>query len=852
MRNTLLVLTAALFLSLGTVTVEKHGIQGSIPEEGAPRVVINEVCTDNLSCLKDSRGKHPDWVELYNPSSSPVDLTGYHLSDSASRKAKWAFPEVVLSPGAYALVYASGAETAKAPLDEDAPFSLKNFIFTGRGIEEEPSGMHASFRLPSRGCELYLSDGSGRLVDYLQVPSLEYDTTYAASEDGGGNFIRMTPTPASSNTAAAAVAYPVLDSPVFSAESGFYDTGFSLEITGGGDDGTGTRIRYTLDGSVPDDNSPLYEGALEIADRSGEENIYSGKGGISVNLHSYNNRRGYALPEEPVDKCTVVRAAAFGKNGERSKTSTAVYFIGYGEREEYDNTRVVSIVCDPEDLFGYDRGIYMIGRNGEEAYLEKLMADPGAAAYLKEHPEVPLDGSVSVNGIRMDEYTGCNYTFRGVEWERPCFMSFFDEDHEIFMEQNAGVRIKGNKSRNFPQKSFNLISRKEYSGSDTFSASPIPSREEINAFSLSAGGNDEFTKLKDDLGSCLARDLAFTTMRYEGPCYVFLNGEFWGACSISEKQDARYISDYYKVAEENVVIVKNSMLEEGGAVFLPDLPELFIDVFTQEGLEIAPSSRYYSPDWRSELGEKIAERDFARNDLYGQLLSFLNHSDLRDDHDYERFCGLVDMESLMDYFSYRIFIDPAADWPNTNIGMWRARQRGEQGGSEGRADRTDIAKRTGRAEGTGSAGKDGSTGGENDCDYGDGKWRMLNYDTNLCFDYSSVSTNTIDKALNGTATYKGDRMFGALMENEGFRREFYAHFLQVAEERFDPDRTVPILRSLAGEYEKPVTTGYSRWFSEDYGYGREDYERRISEMEAFLRERADNIIPCVRKACSGE
>ena len=69
-------------------------------------VVINEVCTSNLSCYEDDLGDYPDWVELYNPTDKSVDISGYILSRSVTPdKDMTLIPAgTVLLPGEFYLV----------------------------------------------------------------------------------------------------------------------------------------------------------------------------------------------------------------------------------------------------------------------------------------------------------------------------------------------------------------------------------------------------------------------------------------------------------------------------------------------------------------------------------------------------------------------------------------------------------------------------------------------------------------------------------------------------------------------------------------------------------------------------
>lgn len=60
------------------------------------QVRINEICPANDSLLWDESGQRPDWVELYNTSTSPLNLQGYYFLNNNTDK--WYFPNILL-PG---------------------------------------------------------------------------------------------------------------------------------------------------------------------------------------------------------------------------------------------------------------------------------------------------------------------------------------------------------------------------------------------------------------------------------------------------------------------------------------------------------------------------------------------------------------------------------------------------------------------------------------------------------------------------------------------------------------------------------------------------------------------------------
>ena len=77
--------------------------------------IINEIMSLNATVLQDTGGDYPDWIEIYNPDDSAVNLTGYGLSDDLDDPFKWVFPEYSLGAGEYLLVYASDKDITSLP-----------------------------------------------------------------------------------------------------------------------------------------------------------------------------------------------------------------------------------------------------------------------------------------------------------------------------------------------------------------------------------------------------------------------------------------------------------------------------------------------------------------------------------------------------------------------------------------------------------------------------------------------------------------------------------------------------------------------------------------------------------------
>jgi hypothetical protein len=86
-----------------------------VPPPPATQIRLNEVLAKN-SDTQGFAGVFPDMLELFNPSSSPVDLSGWGLTDNAALPFKYAFPPgTTIGAGQYLVVYASGNGNVPQP-----------------------------------------------------------------------------------------------------------------------------------------------------------------------------------------------------------------------------------------------------------------------------------------------------------------------------------------------------------------------------------------------------------------------------------------------------------------------------------------------------------------------------------------------------------------------------------------------------------------------------------------------------------------------------------------------------------------------------------------------------------------
>ncbi|MDO5111693.1 MAG: lamin tail domain-containing protein [Clostridia bacterium] len=140
---------------------------------------INEFMASNKSVLSDMHGLFSDWVELYNATSAPIDLSGFGLSDSEAQPLKYALPDGTSIPAnGYLVLFCSGNQTTLEEGELHVPFSLSAY-------EED----------------VVLSDPKGRIIDSVRYERQEADVSCARMPDGTGDFtLTARPTPGYPNT----------------------------------------------------------------------------------------------------------------------------------------------------------------------------------------------------------------------------------------------------------------------------------------------------------------------------------------------------------------------------------------------------------------------------------------------------------------------------------------------------------------------------------------------------------------------------------------------------------------------------------------------------------------------------
>ena len=469
-------------------------------------VRLSEVCCANFSLLADpDNGEYADYIELCNTGSAPVDLEGCYLSNRAKKRSLYRLPARTLEPGEVLLLWADGAGTSGA---------------------DDGAALHLNFSLSS-GDTVWLSSRYGTLLDSVTLP--EPAKNIAMVRDGA-DWLMARGSPGRPNEDPTPYVPATLAAPVLSRPAGFYDAAFELTITAA----PGCSIHYTLNGSVPTVNSPAYTGPLLITDICGEPNR------VVSQPNTTADRSGAVT--EPVDKGTVLRAAAFDESGARSGTVTAVYFVG--DFSAYAGKAVLSLVAAPNDLFG-NYGICVTGLD-YDTWLEA-----GGTGYAPTP----------------------NYEHRGPKWEREAALTLWGEDGSLLMDTGCGIRIQGASSRARAVKRFTCYARPYYGVGNTFSLSLFGAYE-THSFCTRANPSDVMAQaLSAGLG--LGGQASI-------PAVVFLNGERYDDTYLRERYDGQYFRTHFGVEPEELIVISDDLLEEGTEADYADYQTLMTLIRTSD------------------------------------------------------------------------------------------------------------------------------------------------------------------------------------------------------------------------------------------------------------------------------
>lgn len=503
-------------------------------KECSSLVYLSEIVAANVSGYQDEDGEYVDWIELYNNSEESISLQGFGLSDKKAVPKRWEFPDVIISPKSYLIVCASGKDRT-----------------------DTEGELHTNFKINSAGETIYLSDTEGKLISSIKIESAEFNQSVGLIKDTMETATLEMPTPGMENTEKSILVTKKSKELEFSYPAGHYDETIYLEFE---TDEKDVEIYYTLDGSIPDKTSQLYENQeIVLTNRTDEPNKFTDIWTTPVDFWEGD---GNTYSQKPQYKATVVKVRIYFPKEDcwSNKIWTNTYLIA----AEY-TMPIVSLSLPEKLLFDRQSGIYVPGKAFEE--------------YVASTAELPSDARLW-KGNYSDDAKVLGY------------LEYFEGGRKV-MENEVMLRICGAASRGNAQKSFAIYAW-ENEGNPTFNY-PIFGEKYSNQFSslrLRAFGNDwRRSMFRDALSQKLVENLNLGTQAYQ-PCILLINGEYFGVYEIRENRDEAFFEEHFGIRQGNLVKTEifgltRENTDEYGAEFL-DL----IDFVKRENLQIEENYVY--------------------------------------------------------------------------------------------------------------------------------------------------------------------------------------------------------------------------------------------------------------------
>ena len=283
----------------------------------------------------------------------------------------------------------------------------------------------------------------------------------------------------------------------------------------------------------------------------------------------------------------VVRARAWLPGQLSSPTATASLFIGFST-----SLPVVSIATHPDHLFDSRIGIYIAGVNG-------------------------IIGRCSETRANWNQ-----------PWERPVSMELFEGDGQRGFQQDTGIEIHGNCSRNAPQKSLEIKTRKTYGDNDLdYRVFPDNPLDEYRRLILRGRGTHNASSgiVTEPLAQLLGAETMNSDHQQYRPVILFINGQYWGIYGLRDKADEALIEQNYGLDKDD----EFDMIENK---------------------------------------RRLVVGDFAAVDA---LYDALGQS-MTDPANYAAVLAQIDEDNFMDYFIAEFYVGNR-DWPGTNVRIWRPR-----------------------------------------------------------------------------------------------------------------------------------------------------------------------------------
>ena len=398
--------------------------------------------------------------------------------------------------------------------------------------------------------------------------------------------------------------------PVFDPPHGFPDAAIAVTMTTAT---PGAAIRYTTNGSPPTAaTGVLYTGPV------------------------------------PVDRTTVLRAAAFREDWLPSPPATATYLF---PDDIVAQTRAGALAAGFPAAWNGQSADYgldprVAGPDGTDVFDGKYTAEirQSLLAIPSLSIAIDRDAMFGPQGIYA------NPLGRGDAWEREVSIELIDPDRAGGFQQDAGLRIQGGAFRRFDltlKKSFRVIFRGKYGATELeYPLFGADAADHFDNIVLRANANDAWKW--GGASSLYIRDaFAHETLLAMGSVaphgnfvHLYINGQYWGLYHPVERPDASFSAAYFGGDKETWDAINQDSVPDGTY-------EAWNRLITLLGQGVPDNAAFQRLQGNNPDG--------TRNPAYEDLL---------------------DVDNMIDYLVMNLYIGNV-DWPHRNFWVGRDRNNGD-------------------------------------------------------------------------------------------------------------------------------------------------------------------------------
>jgi hypothetical protein len=812
------------------------------------QIVLNELSNRNSGQIADEDNSPEDWIELYNPSGSAVNLAGYYLSDDSLNLEKWAFPSYQMPSKDHLIVFASGKDRTVPPENfhwESPVLPGNTFDYTVPTASTSVSWMKPAFT-PTGWSQGKGGFGFGDNDDATIVPTsamavyirksflipvgfrytnmalhVDYDDGFIVYLNGieiARKSIIGTPT---WNSAAATTH----EASMYSGgkpETIWIDTTFvkSLLITGKNifavevHNYISTSTDLTL---IPffsfkiNDSYLFFERTPTSIIPSGSENLHT-----NFKIDSKGEKIFLFNKKENAHESVWVKDLSAGWSvGRKSDGANSWGIFAQPTPSAANTTKASSSEREPDPVFSVSEG-YFTSKQSISLTTTSLTAEiryttdgsePISTSNL--YTGVPL--TITVTGIiratcfsKGDKLPGRSvantyfvnntghsipvlsvitnntnlYGGSGIfdnwqqEWERPCYVEYFDANKKKQFEQFSGIQIDGGAggSRSNAQHSFRLEFDNSLYGEGNVHYPLIPDRPDRKNYKsiyLRNGSNQwQIFQFKDAM-EC--KMMSYNTNNYYSNCtpvVVYINGSYFGVYEMREKLNDEYFQENYKATIDST-------------------------------FQLLSLSWYYQSILRALNG--------SVSSFTTDYTNFLNLNQAETNY-LQKADQILDLDYYTDYIIAQSWIADS-DWPYNNIKIVKS-------------------------------------------DFTKNRWRFILQDLEWSLNpngWTNSYTDHISFMLNYNPNVPYLRFWKELIKNQTYKKRFINRFADIMNTSYLPQNTIAIAQSVYNASYSEMRGEYARWSGESQAATKmSQYVNNLAIFKSELTNRStvvrDNIV----------